>query len=59
MPDAPGLFPTTNAAGAGARPLRRAADKVQELAGVLGLRLRPDAYVEVFSRNSSVAYLST
>ncbi|WP_191298603.1 hypothetical protein [Lentzea cavernae] len=51
------MFHTTNAAGN--NPLRRAADKMRELADLLGVRdltLRPDAYIEVFGRDSTVAH---
>lgn len=52
------LFPTTNAAGTGSRPLRRGADEVRELVGPLGvpgLTVRSDAHLEVFGHDSSVA----
>ncbi|MGZ3146380.1 hypothetical protein ACVDFE_31185 [Lentzea chajnantorensis] len=59
VPGASGLFHTTNAAGTGSTPLRRAAGKVRELVellGVEGVAVRSDAYVEVFGHGSSVVH---
>ncbi|KOV83928.1 hypothetical protein ADL03_18840 [Nocardia sp. NRRL S-836] len=53
------MFHTTNANGSGSKPLRRAADRVRELVELLGVQdvtVRPDAYVEVFGHDSTVAY---